>query len=65
MCNKLSIDKGGRLFLNYGYFTLDYRKEGKVDEWYYPVLAYSKDGGSTWDLAPNDFGQRGPRGSKE
>jgi hypothetical protein len=64
MCNALSIDKRGGLFLNYGYFTLDYRKEGKVDGWYYPVLAYSTDDGSTWDLAPNDFGSSMSRGAK-
>ena len=56
MCNHLSIDKRGRLFLNYAYFTLNYRSEGKVTGWYYPVLAYSKDHGATWDLVPDDFG---------
>ncbi|MBD3291993.1 MAG: hypothetical protein GF393_03655, partial [Armatimonadia bacterium] len=56
MCNHLSIDRAGRVFLNYGYFTLDYRSEGQVSEWYYPVLAYSADGGETWRLVPDDFG---------
>lgn len=55
MCNNVSMDKRGRLSLNYGYFTLDYRSEGKVEGWYYPVLAYSKDRGDTWRLAPDDF----------
>jgi hypothetical protein len=56
MCNHLSIDRQGRLFLNYGYFTLDYRSEGRVDEWYYPVLACSADRGESWQLVPDDFG---------
>ena len=56
MCNHLSMDRQGRLFLNYGYLTLDYRSEGKVAEWYYPVLAYSADRGDSWSLVPDDFG---------
>ncbi len=55
MCNHLSMDQRGRLFLNYGYFTLNYRSEGKVEGWYYPVLAYSTDRGETWSLVPDDF----------
>jgi len=55
MCNHLSMDRRGRLFLNYGYFTLNYRSEGKVEGWYYPVLAYSSDRGETWSLVPDDF----------
>ncbi|MGC9316523.1 MAG: BNR-4 repeat-containing protein [Armatimonadota bacterium] len=56
MCNHLSMDRRGRLFLNYGYFTLDYRSEGEVDQWYYPVLAHSQDRGEGWRLVPDDFG---------
>ena len=55
MANNISLDKRGRLFLNYGYFTLDYRSEGKVAGWYYPVLAYSNDRADTWRLVPDDF----------
>jgi hypothetical protein len=60
MCNHLSMDKRGRLLLNYGYFTLNYRAEGKVEGWYYPVLAYSADRGDTWSLVPDDFGLPSP-----
>lgn len=58
MCNRLSIDKQGRLYLNYGYYTLDYNSEGSVTGWYYPILVRSIDRGKTWQLVPDDFSCR-------
>jgi hypothetical protein len=55
MLNHVSMDKNGRLFLNYGYFTLEPWSEDRMQNWYYPVLAYSKDGGNKWMLVPNNF----------
>ena len=55
MLNHLSVDKNGTLYLNYGYYTEDYREEGLDSAWYYPVLAFSKDKGETWQLVENDF----------
>jgi len=55
MLNHVSMDKNGWLFLNYGYYTLKPWSEDSPQNWYYPVLAFSKDGGNKWMLVPNNF----------
>jgi hypothetical protein len=59
MLNHVSLDKNGWLFLNYGYYTLKPWSEDDLQNWYYPVLAFSRDRGNKWMLVPNNFSGSG------
>lgn len=54
--HKLTIDRRGRLYLSYSYWTTDEYQEDFPDRYHNPAVVMSADGGKTWKLATtSDF----------
>ncbi len=49
--HKLALDRRGRLFLSYSYWSTDKAYESLPGRYHFPSLLCSRDGGTTWHLA--------------